>query len=87
MKYTQNGEYLDLRERERIAWANGDTTQAALLAKCADEGDELNRLRAMYWALRECFPIRSSDTEAAILAQVKAAWEVIEDAGEIGHPE
>lgn len=83
MKYTQNGEYLDLQEKERIAWANGDMAQAAMLARCADDGDELRRLRAMYWTLRDCFPIHSSARKADILEKVKAVWETIEDAGEV----
>ncbi len=83
MQYAQNGEHLDLIERERIAWANGDTAQAAMLGRCADDADELRRLRKMYWDLRQHFPIHSSARKGELLEKIAAIWDAIKEAGDI----
>lgn len=77
-------EYLaELQEKERSAWANGDTEKAELLARLCDDVDELTRLRALYWALCDQFPIHSGARKADILEKVSAIWDAIENAGEV----
>lgn len=76
-----------LAELERATYANGDTERAAMLARLADDADELRRLREMYWVLRDCFPIASGDKNADILEKIKAIQETIEDAGDISEPD
>lgn len=61
--------------------------RAAMLARLADDADELRRLREMYWVLRDCFPIASGDKNADILEKIKAIQETIEDAGDISEPD
>ena len=76
--------HADLSEQERAAWISGDIEKAALLAARIDEADELTRLRAMYWNLRECFPIHSSTRKPDLLQKVSAMCDAINEAGEIG---
>lgn len=43
-RYTETESPINLAEQERIAWADGDTEKAALLARLCDDADELTRL-------------------------------------------
>ena len=83
MRFNETESPASLQEAERLAYIAGDTDRAAVLGKLADDADELNRLRAMYWTLCDCFPIQSSEKKADILEKVKAIWETLQDAGEV----
>lgn len=75
---------LTLSEQERAAWVSGDIERAAHIGARMDDADELTRLRAMYWNLRQCFPIHSGTRKADLLEKISAMCDAINAAGEIG---
>jgi len=70
-------------ELERQAYISGDLARAELLARVEDTDDELQRLRAMYWTLCQLFPVHSSTKKAELLEKLQAAWETLQNAGEV----
>lgn len=82
-RYAETESPVNLAEQERIAWANGDTDRAALLARLCGDADELTRLRALYWTLCDKFPIHSGARKADILEKVSAIWDAIENTGDV----
>jgi len=67
-----------IAEQESIAWANGDTAKAAVLAKLGDSVEALEELRTMYWGLRDLFPVDSKTKKEKLLEKLEKAWELLE---------
>lgn len=84
MRYFENESPANLAEAERLAWAAGDTDQAAVLASLTDQANELTRLRQMYWTISESFPIESSAKKQDFIKLAQSTWAAIREAGDVG---
>jgi hypothetical protein len=87
MQFHDLNDTATLSELERQAYIAGDTSRAAVLGKLQDDADELNRLRSMYFALCELFPVHSTDRKVAILEKMATAWDAMQNAGEVSDVE
>ncbi len=83
MRFDQMENPHSIAEAERQSWIAGDTEKASILAKLADEADELERLRAFYYKVREFYPIQHDQKKAELLEALQGIWGCIKDAGEV----
>lgn len=84
MQYLDYSDPAAIAERERMAYANGDTVRADSLRQLADQADELQRLRALYWTLCDLYPIESKAKKQEFIDQAVATWDALQKAGDIG---